>query len=142
MDPRTLSPKASEVFALLCSVLPVSADGTQDAIAARARRAMDAVFALHPEDAFEVRLAVRIVAMDAHAADSLRAAAQAVADPMEVRRCRAQAVSMARQSDSALRVLRCMQAERDRAPAAMRPAALPRGAGVPPRATHSNRTLH
>jgi hypothetical protein len=94
-------------------VLPVSGDGTQDAIAARARSAMDAVFALHPEDAVEVRLAVRIVAMDADAADSLRAAAQAVADPMEVRRCRAQAVSMARQSDSALRVLRCMQPDAD-----------------------------
>jgi hypothetical protein len=94
---------------VLCSVLPVSGDDTQDAIAARARSAMDAVFALHPEDAFEVR----IVAMDAHAADSLRGAAQAVADPMEVRRCRAQAVSMARQSDSALRVLRCMQPDAD-----------------------------
>ena len=56
-------------------------------------------------DAFEARLAVRIVAMDAHAGDGLRLAGLAVDDPLEVRRCRAQAASMARQSDSALRTL-------------------------------------
>ena len=87
---------------------------------------MDAVIALHPEDAFEVRLAVRIVAMDAHAVDALRAAAAAMADPWEMRRCRAQAASMARQSDSALRTLRRMQAERDKALAATHPAAMGR----------------
>ena len=63
---------------------------------------MDAVVALHPDDDFEARLALRIVAMDFHAADSLRSAGLAVDDPEEVRRCRAQAASMARQSDAAL----------------------------------------
>jgi hypothetical protein len=113
--PDTLAPNTREVFADLCASLPKSADDTEEAIAARARRALDAVFALHPEDAFEVCLATRIVAMDAHALDALRAAANAVADPWEIRRCRAQAASMARQSDSALRTLRRMQAERDKA---------------------------
>jgi hypothetical protein len=108
----TLAPNTREVFADLCSALPKSAADTEEAIAARARRALDAVFALHPEEA---RLATRIVAMDAHALDALRAAANAVADPWEMSRCRAQAASMARQSDSALRTLRRMQAERDKA---------------------------
>jgi hypothetical protein len=111
----TLAPNTREVFADLCASLPKSAADTEEAIAARARRALDAVFALHPENAFEARLATRIVAMDAHALDALRAAANAVADPWEMRRCRAQAASMARQSDSALRTLRRMQAERDKA---------------------------
>jgi hypothetical protein len=75
---------------------------------------------------FEARLATRIVAMDAHAADSLRLAGLAVADPMEIRRCRAQAASMARQSDSALRTLLRMQATRDKQLAAMHPAAMER----------------
>ena len=55
-------------------------------------------------DAFEARLAARIVAMGAHADDSLRSASRAANDPMEQRRCRAQTVSMARQSDAALRI--------------------------------------
>ena len=87
---------------------------------------MDAVAALHPEDDFEARLAVRIVAMGVHADDALRSAGLAAADPMEVRRCRAQAVSMARQADSSLRTLRRMQADRDKALAAMHPAAMGR----------------
>jgi hypothetical protein len=122
--PDTLAPNACELFADLCSQLPKAADDTEEAIAARARRAMDAVFALHQEDAFEARLATRIVAMDAHAADCLHAAA--AADPWEGRRCRAQAASMARQSDSALRALRRMQSERDKALAGMHPAAMGR----------------
>jgi hypothetical protein len=113
--PDTLAPNTREVFADLCASLPKSAADTEEAIAARARRASDAVFALHPEDAFEVCLATRIVVMDAHALDALRGAANAVADPWEMRRCRAQAASMARQSDSALRTLRRMQAEKDKA---------------------------
>jgi hypothetical protein len=124
--PDSLAPNAREVFADLCSSLPKTAADPQEAIAARARKAMDAVFALRPEDAFEARLAVRIVAMDAHAIDALRAAANAVADPAEMGRCRAQAASMARQSDSALRALRRIQAERDKAFNAGHPATLGR----------------
>jgi hypothetical protein len=111
----TLAPNARAIFADLCGQLPKSADDTEEAIAAHARKAMDAVFALRPEDAFEALLATRIVAMDAHAADALRSAALAAGAPEEINRCRRQAASMARQSDSALRTLRRMQAERDKA---------------------------
>ena len=57
---------------------------------------MDAICALHPEDQFEADIAVRIVTMHAHAMDALRSASLADGDPNEVRRCRAQAASMAR----------------------------------------------
>ena len=105
--------------------LPLVAD-TPEARAAHDQHLMDAVAALHPEDDFEARLAVRIVAMGVHADDALRSAGLAAGDPMEVRRCRAQAVSMARQADSTLRTLRRMQADRDKALAAMHPAAMER----------------
>ena len=87
---------------------------------------MDAVEALHPGDAFEARLAVQIVAMDAHAGDCLRSAGLAVNDPMEVRRCRAQATSMARQADAALRSLLRIQAIREKQLADKHPAAMER----------------
>ena len=87
---------------------------------------MDAVVALHPADAFEARLAVRIVAMDAHAGDCLRSAGLAVDDPEKIRRCRAQAASMARQADAALRSLQRIQATREKQMAEMHPAAMER----------------
>ena len=77
-------------------------------------------------DAFEARLAARIVAMGAHADDSLRSASRAANDPMEQRRCRAQAASMARQSDAALRTLLRMQATREKQLAETHPAAMER----------------
>jgi hypothetical protein len=92
--PDTFVPNAHAIFAELCASLPKSADDTEDAIAARARKALDAVIALHPEDQFETDLATRVVAMHAHSMDALRAAAQAAGDPDGVRRCRAQAASM------------------------------------------------
>ena len=87
---------------------------------------MDAVVALHPDDAFEARLAVRIVAMDSHAGDSLRSAGLAGDDPEKIRRCRAQAASMARQSDAALRSLQRIQATREKQLADQHPAAMER----------------
>jgi hypothetical protein len=129
MPSDTLLPDAPasnrrEIFAMLCRELPPPVDATPEVRAVRDMGAMDAVEALHPMDAFEARLAVRIVAMDAHAGDGLRLAGLAVDDPLEVRRCRAQAASMARQSDSALRTLLRMQATRDKQLAAMHPAAM------------------
>jgi len=116
-----------ETYAYLCSQLPPPPDDTPpEANAERERRAMDAVVALTPMDAFEARLAARIVAMDDHAADSLRLAGLHPDDAMEIRRCRAQAASMARQSDSALRSLLRIQATREKQEAAMHPAALER----------------
>ena len=114
-----------ETYAYLCSQLP-PIDASPDAVAARDRGAMDAVVALNPYDAFEARLAARIVAMDAQAADSLRLAGLAVNDTAEMHRCRAQAVSMSRQSDATLRLLRRMQSDREKQEAALHPAAMER----------------
>ena len=64
--------------------------------------------------------------MDAHAADSVRLAGLAVNDAAEMHRCRAQAASMSRQSDAALRLLRRMQSDREKQEAALHPAAMER----------------
>jgi hypothetical protein len=113
-----------EISADLRGQLPPLADEDPAARAKREQRAMDAVVALTPYDAFEARLAVRAVATDAHAADALRSAALAAGDPDKVRQCRAQAASMARQSDAALRGLLRIQARREKLEAAMHPAAM------------------
>ncbi|MEJ0017732.1 MAG: hypothetical protein WDN25_14440 [Acetobacteraceae bacterium] len=123
------TPNARATFAYLRSMLPEQVDTDPDACAERDRRAMDAVAALRPDDEFEARLAARIVAMDAHAADSLRLAGLA-ADPAAQYRCRAQAAAMARQSDAGLRGLLRLHTLRDRALAAAYPDGLPR-AGYP-----------
>jgi hypothetical protein len=115
-----------EYFAELCRELPPVPDEDLEARAARQNSAMDAVVALHPENAFETRLAVRIVSTDAHAADALRAAALAAGDAEKVRQCRAQAASMARHSDAALRALLRIQTTREKQEAAMHPAAMAR----------------
>ena len=107
-------------------MLPPYPDDTPDARAARHKRTMDAVEALTPADAFEARIAARIVAMDDHAADCLRRAGLAAADPDKMRSCRAQAASMARQSDAALRSLLRLQATREKQEAALHPAAMER----------------
>ena len=125
-DPDTLAANRREIFAELCGMLPPSVATTPDLRAKRDERAMDAVVALHPEDDFEVRLALRIVAMDAHVGDSLRSAGLAVDDPAAIRRCRAQATSMARQSDAALRSLLRIQATREKQLAEKHPAAMER----------------
>jgi hypothetical protein len=115
-----------EYFAELCRELPPVPDEDLEARAARQNSAMDAVVALHPENAFETRLAVRIVSTDAHAAEALRAAALAAGDFEKVRQCRAQAASMARQSDAALRALLRIQTTREKQEAAIHPAAMAR----------------
>ena len=87
---------------------------------------VDFSVALHPDDAFEARLAVRAVAVDAQCAASLHAAGLAVNDLMEMRRCRAWAASTARQSDTALRTLLRNQATREKQLAKMHPVAMER----------------
>jgi hypothetical protein len=58
--PDTTPAKHREIFALLCAELPPPPDNTTpDIRAAREQGAMDAVVALHPDNAFEARLAVR-----------------------------------------------------------------------------------
>jgi hypothetical protein len=111
-------------FADLCSQLPPFPKNDPEAQAAREQRAMDAVVALTPYDHFEVRLAVRTVAADAHAADALRSAALAADNPDRVRQCRAQAASMACASDSALRALLRIQARREKLETEMHPATM------------------
>jgi hypothetical protein len=64
--------------------------------------------------------------MDAHAGDGLRLAGLAVNDPMEMRRCRAQATSMARQAESAVRTLLRIQDTREKQLAEMHPPAMER----------------
>ena len=125
--PGPSSPNYREYFAEICRGLPPLPGEDPEARAARLKSAMDAVVALNPSNAFEARLAVRIVSTDAHAADALRSAALAAADdPWEVRRCRSQAASMARASDAALRSLLRIQAAREKQLAAMHPAAMDR----------------
>jgi hypothetical protein len=128
-DPPSTTPTGAnyrEYFAELCRELPPVPDEDAEARATRQKSAMDAVAALHPENAFEARLAVRIVSTDAHAADALRSAALAAGDPERVRQCRAQVASMARQSDAALRALLRIQTTREKQEAAMHPAAMGR----------------
>jgi hypothetical protein len=124
--PRPPGSNYRETYALVCSMLPPSPDDTPDTRADREQGAMDAVTALNPADAFEARLAARIIGMDAHAADSLRSAGLAAADPDKMGRCRAQAASMARQSDAALRSLLRMQATREKQMAEQHPVAMER----------------
>jgi hypothetical protein len=125
-DPDTLAASRREIFAELCGMLPPSVAATPDLRAKRDERAMAAVVALHPDDDFEARLALRIVAMDFHAGDALRSAGLAVDDPEKIRRCRAQAASMSRQSDAALRSLLRIQATREKQMADKHPAAMER----------------
>ncbi|MEJ0018478.1 MAG: hypothetical protein WDN25_18340 [Acetobacteraceae bacterium] len=119
-------PLARDIFNILCGGLPPPVTDAPAARAIRDEAAMAAAAALNPVDAFEARLAARIVAMDAHVADCLRSAGLAVDDPDERRRCRAQATSMSRQSDAALRALLRIQATREKQEAAMHPAAMER----------------
>ena len=125
-DPDTLAANRREIFADSAAMLPPSVAETPDLRAKRDERAMAAVVALHPDDDFEARLALRIVAMDFHAGDCLRSAGLAVDDPEKIRRCRAQAASMARQSDAALRSLLRIQATREKQMAEKHPAAMER----------------
>ncbi|HET7880777.1 MAG TPA: hypothetical protein VFL55_07805 [Acetobacteraceae bacterium] len=115
-------------------MLPPLPDEGPDARAKRELRAMDAVIALQPENEFEARLAVRIVAMDAHAADCLRLACLAVNDVAEMRRCQAQAGSMARQADATTRTLLRVQAVRGKQDAALHPPAMRQPVATPPAA--------
>jgi hypothetical protein len=115
-----------EIFATLCAALPAPASDTPDNRAVRDETAMAAVAALHPTDAFEAKLAAEIVIADAYVLDSLRLAGQYRYDLAATLRCRAQATSMMRQMRSGLRELQRMQAEREKAEAAMHPAAMER----------------
>jgi len=131
MNPAVTHPDTARAncrfyFAKLCEEFPKPPDGTDpDTWAARKNKAMDAALALHPENDAECLFAVRVVSADAHAGDALRCAGLAD-DPDVVRKCRAQAASMMRQSDSALRSLLRLQTIREKQEAAMHPSAMER----------------
>ena len=87
---------------------------------------MAAVAALHPTDALEAKLAADIVVAEAYAMDSFRLAGEFRNDLAATIKCRAQANATLRQMRSLLREYRHTQAERDKALAAMHPAAMER----------------
>ncbi|MBV9511882.1 MAG: hypothetical protein JO303_16540 [Caulobacteraceae bacterium] len=71
-------------------------------------------------------MAVQIVTAQTYARDALRAASRNGTDPDQLRQARAWASSMMRQADSGIRTLLHMQAERQKAEDAARPAAMQR----------------
>jgi hypothetical protein len=114
------------IYADLCTLLPPPPDDTPEARSSRDERATTAVAHLLPENAAEAEVAVLVVAAQSRAREALRAASQPGLDPDQTRRCTAQAASMMRQADGSIRTLLRMQAERQRAETAMRPAAMER----------------
>jgi len=78
---------------------------------------MAAVAGLRPTNAYEARLAVDVVAADAHAKECLRLAAHYFNDFTAGLRCRAQFAVMMRRMHSALRTLDRVQAARQKAAA-------------------------
>jgi len=110
----------------LLALLPPAVPDTADERCNRDAAAVEAVGSLNPANAIEARLATQIVGADAHAADCLRLAVRPGIDADEVRRCRAQAAMMMRQAQSGVRTLLRMQAVREKAEAAMQPAAMER----------------
>jgi hypothetical protein len=117
---------ARNVFATLTATLPPPVTDTPENRAARDEAAIAAVAALYPADALEALLAAQIVAANAHALDCLRLAAQPGMDAGSARRWRARAAGMMRQMESGLHILRRGQAAREKAEAAMHPAAMAR----------------
>jgi len=95
--------------------------------------AVEAFNALRPGDAYEARLAVKIVACGAHAVESLRLAGVHRDDFAKMTRCRAQAASMMRAESAAKRTLEREQKVRLATEAvAGAPKAQPATASAPP----------
>jgi hypothetical protein len=104
-------PIARHTLFILTEALPAPIGDLPEERAARDEAAIAAVAALHPADASEAALAARSVAAGAWAMDCLRLAGVRRTDPDESRRCRREADVMMRDSDSALRTLRSIQAD-------------------------------
>jgi hypothetical protein len=115
-----------EIFATLCGSLPSPPVDTPEACARRDELAMAAVVALHPTDVLEAKLAVDIVLAEAYYVDSINLAKEHRKDIAVTNRCCAQANAMLRGMRALLRDYQRMQAERDKALAAMHPAAMER----------------
>ena len=102
----------SAVILILRATLPPPLLDTPAEWALRDRVAMAAVASLQPVTAAEGRLAAQFVAADAHASECLRLATERARQWEVSRKCRAQAMSMMRESRAALRMLLRLQAER------------------------------
>jgi hypothetical protein len=89
-------------------------DDTSDETRLRGRLALEAIQELRPATALEARLAAQAIAADAHAADSLRLAADHRDDVAKSGQCRAQASGMMRQMHRARQALVTLQQERHR----------------------------
>ena len=94
-----------EYYAELANSLPTPVIHTREYCDRRLATAVEAFEALRPADAYEARLAVRIVLCGAHAAECLREADCYRQDYAKRTRCRAQAASMMRGEGSAKRML-------------------------------------
>ncbi len=97
---------------ILASALPPPADDTPEAHEQHMVAAAVQVAALCPATVAEALLAAQYVAASVHALDCLRLARAYEAQPRLAEKCRAQSLSMMRQSQSALRALQALQVER------------------------------
>ena len=107
----------AEIILILRGALPPPGLDDPDAMtpqdwARRDRAAMAAVAALQPENAAEGRLAARFVVADAWSLDCLRLARERRREPDIAQKCTAQALSLMREGNSALRLLLRLQAAR------------------------------
>ena len=106
--------------------LPPPIPNTQEEIVRRDNAAIAQIAALLPANAAEATLAGQFVAGDMNASDSMRCAHDPTISPERATQCRAQSISMTRQSQSALRLLLRLQATRQKTEA--NPAAAERAA--------------
>jgi len=106
--------------------LPPPIPNTPEEIVRRDNAAIAQIAALLPANAAEATLAGQFVAGDLHASDSMRCAYDPTISPERATQCRAQSISMTRQSQSALRLLLRLQATRQKTEA--NPAAAERAA--------------
>ena len=131
-----------EICAALIRALPTASDATADQLALRDERAVTALAHYIPENAAEAELAVDIVSAQFHAKDALCSAVRFVNDPPAQDRCRRQHALMMRTMQGGVRTLLRLQAERQKAEEAHRPAALARATGqlhsgvLPPEPEH------
>ena len=101
-----------QVAHYLLASLPPPPDDTPEALSLRDQAARAALEALRPNDALEAMLAAQFVAACFQALDCLRLANSPDSEVAANLKCKAQAVSMMRQSQAALRALDRMQAAR------------------------------
>jgi nucleotide-binding universal stress UspA family protein len=102
----SLSPAAAnEFYADLRDSLPPPVNPTPELRERRLTTAIETFNALRPANAYEARLAVKVVVCGAHGIDALRLASVFHDDFVKMSRCRAQAARMMRDEQAAKRTL-------------------------------------